>query len=154
MGTEGHLDGYWDPNVDNGDHRIDWLQIGDSLGSPMQRMVRDVNNIRWAHQALRSPAGNVVHVDYENQVVAFKRYTLDGDLVLVIANAGNSQWGANDYVVNMGGESGTWKEIFNSQSPDYGGIFTVGNYGTVLQVSNDQLWINLPSWAVLMFQKE
>jgi len=154
MGTEGHLDGYWDPNVDNGDHRIDWLQIGDSLGSPMQRMVCDVNNIRWAHQALRSPAGNVVHVDYENQVVAFKRYTLNGDLVLVIVNAGNAQWGSNDYGVNMGGESGTWKEIFNSQSPDYGGIFTVGNYGTALEVSDDQLWINLPSWAVLMFQKE
>jgi len=154
MGTEGHLDGYWDPNIDNGDHRIDWLQIGDSLGSPMQRMVRDVNNIRWAHRALRSPAGNVVHVDYENQVVAFKRYTLDGDLVLVVVNAGNSQWGANEYGVNMGGESGEWKEIFNSQSPDYGGILTVGNYGTELPVSDDRLWINLPSWALLMFQKQ
>lgn len=153
MGTEGHLDGYWDPNIRNGDHRIDWLQIGDFLGSPMQQMVRDVNNIRWAHPALRSPNGNVVHVDYQNQVVAFKRYSSDGDLVLVIVNAGNSQWNSNDYGVNMGGESGTWKEIFNSQSPNYGGIFTVGNYGTELQVSNDQLWINLPSWGVLMFQK-
>ena len=27
MGTEGHLDGYSDTNVDNGDRRIDWLQI-------------------------------------------------------------------------------------------------------------------------------
>ena len=69
-------------------------------------------------------------------------------------NAGNAQWGSNDYGVNMGGESGKWKEIFNSQSPDYGGIFTVGNYGTELKVSDDQLWINLPSWAVLMFEKE
>ena len=154
MGTEGHLDAYWDPNVDNGDHRIDWLQIGDSLGGPMQRMVRDVNNIRWAHPALRSPAGNVVHVDYDNQVVAFKRYTLDGDLILIVVNAGNSQWGSNDYGVNMGGESGTWKEIFNSQSPEYGGIFTVGNYEVGLPIANSQLWINLPSWGVLMFQKQ
>jgi 1,4-alpha-glucan branching enzyme len=154
MGTEGHLDGCWDPNIDNGDHRIDWLQIGDSLGSPMQQMVRDVNNIRWTHRALRSPAGNVVHVDYENQVVAFRRYTLDGDLVLVVVNAGNSQWDANGYGVDMGGESGGWKEIFNSQSPVYGGILTVGNYRTELQVSNDRLWINLPSWAVLIFQKQ
>lgn len=153
MGTEGHLDSYWDPNVDNGDHRIDWLQIGDSLGGPMQQMVRDVNNLRWAHSALRSPAGNVVHVDYDNQVVAFKRYTFDGDLILVVVNAGNSQWGSNDYGVNMGGESGTWKEIFNSQSPDYGGIFTVGNYAAELTVANTQIWINLPSWGVLMFQK-
>ena len=154
MGTEGNLDGYWDPNVDNGDRRIDWLGIGDSLGAPMQRMVRDVNNIRWSHPALRSAAGNIVHVDYQGQVVAFKRYTLGGDLVLVVVNAGDSQWGSNNYGVNMGGESGTWKEIFNSQSPDYGGIFTVGNFAAELSVTNGQLWMNLPSWAVLMFQKQ
>ena len=62
----------------------------------MQQMVRDVKNIRWHHPALRSPAGNVVHVDYENQVVAFKRYTFDGDLLLVVVNVGNSQWGSKD----------------------------------------------------------
>ena len=154
MGTEGHLDGYWDPNVDNGDRRIDWSQIGDSLGSPMQQMVRDVNNLRWAHPAFRSPAGNVVHVDSQNHVVGFKRYTMDGDLVLVVVNVGDSQWGAGNYGVNMGGESGTWVEIFNSQAPVYGGIGTVGNYGSQLQVSNGSLWINLPSWAVLIFHKQ
>lgn len=69
-------------------------------------------------------------------------------------NAGNSQWDSNEYGVNMGGESGSWEEIFNSQSPSYGGIFTVGNYATELQVSNGELWINLPSWGVLMFQKQ
>jgi 1,4-alpha-glucan branching enzyme len=153
MGTEGHLDGYWDPDTKKGDRRIDWLQIGDSLGSPMQRMVRDVNNIRWAHPALRSPAGNVVHRDFTNQVVAFKRYTFDGDLLLVVVNAGDSQWTSNSYGVDMQGESGRWKEIFNSQSPDYGGIFTVGNFNTELQVSDGRLWINLPAWSVLMFQK-
>jgi len=154
MGTEGHLDGYWDPNIDNGDHRIDWLQIGDSLGSPMQQMVRDVNNLRWTHPAFRSPAVSVVHVDFQNQVVGFKRYTLDGDLVLVVVNAGDSQWGAGNYGVNMGGESGTWVEIFNSQAPVYGGIGTVGNYGSQLQVLNGWLWINVPSWGVLIFQKQ
>lgn len=154
MGTEGHLDGYWDPNVDTGDHRIDWLQIGDTLGAPMQRMVSDVNNLRWTHPALHSPAGNVVHIDSQNQVVAFKRYNMEGDLILVVVNAGNSTWGSSDYALNMGGESGTWREIFNSQAPDYGGIGTVGNYGSDLQVSNGQLWINLPSWGVLMFHKQ
>ena len=154
MGTEGHLDGYWDPNVDNGDRRIDWLQIGDSIGGPMQQMVRDVNNIRWNHPALRSPAGNIVHTDFDNQVVAFKRYDFNNDLILVVVNAGNSQWGSSNYGVNMGGESGTWKEIFNSQSPSYGGLFTVGNFDASLDVSNGQMWINLPSWGVLMFQKQ
>jgi 1,4-alpha-glucan branching enzyme len=154
MGTEGHLDGYWDPNVSNGDRRIDWSQMGDALGSGMQQMVRDVNSLRWSHPALRSPAGNVVHIDGQNQVVGFKRYTLDGDVIMVVVNAGNSQWSSGDYDVNMGGESGTWQEIFNSQAPVYGGIDTVGNYGANLGVVNGAMSINLPSWGVLIFHKQ
>jgi 1,4-alpha-glucan branching enzyme len=154
MGTEGHLDGYWDPGVGPADHRIDWSQIGDPIGAPMQQMVRDVNNLRWAHPALRSPAGNVVHVDGQNQVVAFKRYNMDGDVLLIVVNAGNSQWGSNQYGVNMGGDSGGWTEIFNSQAPIYGGIDSVGNYGFELQVSDGQLWVSLPSWSVLIFSKQ
>lgn len=154
MGTEGHLDGYWDPVVGPADHRIDWSKMGDPTGAPMQQMVRDVNNLRWAHPGLRSPAGSVVHVDYQNQVAAFKRYNMDGDVLLVVVNAGNGQWASNEYGVNMGGDSGSWTEIFNSQAPVYGGINTVGNYGLELQAAGGQLWINLPSWSVLIFSKQ
>jgi 1,4-alpha-glucan branching enzyme len=154
MGTEGHLDGYWDPVVNGGDHRIDWSQMGDSLGAPMQQMVRDINNLRWAHPALRSAAGNVAHTDYQNGVVAFKRYDMNGDVLLMVVNAGDGQWDGNQYNVDMGGESGAWREIFNSQAPEYGGVNTVGNYGMDLQVNGGQLGINLPSWSVLVFQKQ
>lgn len=155
MGTEGHLDGFWDPVVgDNYDHRLDWQQIGDSIGAPMQQMVRDINQLRWAHPALRSPAGSVVHVDNENQVVGFKRYDLNGDVLLVVVNAGNGQWSGNGYGVSLAGDSGTWREVFNSQSPVYGGIDTVGNFDVALSAVNGQIWINLPSWSVLVFQKQ
>jgi 1,4-alpha-glucan branching enzyme len=119
----------------------------------MQQMVRDINHLRWSHGALRGSAGSVVHVDEQNQVVAFKRWNLDGDVVLVVINPGDSQWGGNQYNVNMGGESGSWREIFNSQAPEYGGINTVGNYGQELQVNSGQLGISLPSWGVLVFGK-
>ena len=152
MGTEGHLDNFWDPVVgDNYDHRLDWQQIGDSIGAPMQQMVRDVNNLRWAHPGLRSAAGNVVHVDYQNQVVAFTRYDMDGDVLLVVVNAGNGQWGSSDYGVNMGGESGSWTEIFNSQAPVYGGVNTVGNFGYGVPVVDGLLSINLSCWSVVVF---
>jgi 1,4-alpha-glucan branching enzyme len=153
MGTDGHLDGYWDPDDDHGEHRVDWARMGDPTGSLMQRMVTDVNNLRWQHPALRSPAGNVVHVDFQGQVVAFKRYTLDGDIILVIVNVSDSQWPLHNYAVNMGGESGSWMECFNSQSPAYGGINTTGNFGESLNVWNNQLFINLSSWCVAMFRK-
>jgi hypothetical protein len=56
------------------DNRLDWLRIGDDLGAPMQRMITDVNNLRWNHPALRSPAGEITHTDFTNNVVAFKRW--------------------------------------------------------------------------------
>lgn len=155
MGTEGHLDGFWDPNVSpNYDHRIDWWQMGDNLGAPMQQMVRDINQLRWSHPGLRSAAGFVVHTDGQNQVVAFKRYDLAGDVLLVVVNAGNEQWDGNQYGVTLAGDAGVWREIFNSQAPVYGGVGTVGNFGMDLQAANGQLWINLPSWGVLVFSRQ
>ena len=154
MGTEGHLDGFWDPNIDNGDNRINWQEMGDEIGAPMKKLVRDVNNIRWNHNALRSPAGIVVHTDYQSQVLAFTRYDDNGDVLLIIVNAGDDQWGESNYGVNMAGQSGTWTEIFNSQAPTYGGVNTVGNFGDQISVINNQLWINLPSWSTLIFHKQ
>ena len=45
-------------------------------------MVADVNNLRWQHPALRSERVDLLHADYQGQVVAFKRYNFDGDIVL------------------------------------------------------------------------
>ncbi len=158
MGTEGHFDGYWDPVVQSAsgyDHRFDWGQVGDPIGAPMQQMVRDINQLRWNHDGLRSPAGFVTHTDLQNQVIAFKRYSGDGDVLLIVVNAGNGQWSGNQYMVNLAGDnSGNWQEVFNSQAPAYGGIGTVGNFGSTLSPIQGQLPINLPSWGVLVFEKQ
>ena len=155
MGTEGHLDGSWNPVVGPwGDLRLDWAKLGDPTGAPMQQLVRDINHLRWGHQALRSPSGFVTHSDTQNQVIAFKRYNQNGDVLLVVVNTGNGQWGSNDYGVSLAGDGGTWLEIFNSQAPVYGGINTVGNYGMFLNSSDGQIWINLPSWSVLIFARQ
>jgi 1,4-alpha-glucan branching enzyme len=144
MGTEGHIDGFWNPWVGLGiDNRLDWLSIGDNLGAPMQRMVADVNNLRWNHPALRSPAGQITHTDRTNNVVAFKRWN----------NAGDGQWDNTLYAVGLDGDSGSWQEIFNSQAPVYGGVNTVGNPDYVLNSSNGQLSIRLASWSVHIFAK-
>ena len=155
MGTEGHFDGSWNPVVGSwGDLRFDWAKVGDPTGAPMQQLVRDINGLRWAHSALRSPAGFVTHNDTQNQVIAFKRYDQNGDVLLVVVNPGDGQWGSNQYGVSLSGDGGTWLEIFNSQAPVYGGINTVGNYGNSLEASDGQIWINLPSWSVLIFARQ
>jgi 1,4-alpha-glucan branching enzyme len=154
MGTEGHIDGFWNPWVGPGfDNRLDWLRIGDDLGAPMQRMVADVNNLRWNHPALRSPAGQITHTDPANNVVAFKRWNNAGDVILIVVNAGDGQWDNTQYAVSLGGDSGSWQEIFNSQAPLYGGVNTVGNFGYVVNSSDGQLSIHLASWSVHIFAK-
>jgi 1,4-alpha-glucan branching enzyme len=154
MGTEGHIDGFWNPFVGPGfDNRLDWLRIGDDLGSPMQRMVADINNLRWNHSAMRSPAGKITHIDPTNNVVAFKRWSDGGDVVLIVVNAGDGEWDNTQYAVGLAGDSGSWKEIFNSQAPFYGGVNTVGNFGNVLNANNGQLSISLASWSVHVFAK-
>jgi 1,4-alpha-glucan branching enzyme len=159
MGTEGHIDGYWNPWVgqngvsQNTDNRLDWLRIGDDLGAPMQRMVTAINNLRWAHPALRSSAGQITHTDSTNNVVAFKRWNDTGDVLLAVVHAGDGQWANGAYAVSLAGDSGSWQEIFNSQAPIYGGIDTVGNSGSVLNSSNGFLSIGLASWSVHVFAK-
>jgi 1,4-alpha-glucan branching enzyme len=154
MGTEGHIDGFWNPWVGPGyDNRLDWLRIGDNLGAPMQRMVADINNLRWNHPALRSPAGQIAHTDPSNNVVAFKRWNNAGDVLLVVVNAGDGQWDNTQYSVSLAGDTGSWQEIFNSQAPLYGGVNTVGNPGYVLDSRNGQLSISLASWSVHVFTK-
>ncbi len=154
MGTEGHIDGFWNPWVGAGqDNRLDWQRIGDDLGAPMQRMVTDVNTLRWSHPALRSAAGQITHTDFTNDIVAFKRWGDTGDVLLIVVNASDGQWDNSQYAVSLAGDSGAWQEVFNSQAPLYGGVNTVGNPGYLLNATNGQLAINLASWSVHIFAR-
>jgi 1,4-alpha-glucan branching enzyme len=118
MGTEGHIDGFWNPWVGPGyDNRLDWLRIGDDLGAPMQRMVADINNLRWNHPALRYPAGRITHTDPSNNAVTFKRWNNAGDVILIVVNAGDRQRDNTQYSVSLAGDTGSRREIFNSQAP-------------------------------------
>ncbi len=155
MGTECHMEGYWSPNDDaNGDHRFDWNLAGDPIGLQMRRMVADANQVRWSNPALRSDSAQWTFTDNTNQVVAFKRWDAQGSMVLTVVNLSDGQWANGEYGVRTGDTTGTWEEIFNSQSPQYGGWDGSGNYGAPKSVQPDtKIYINLPKWSVLMFRK-
>ena len=113
-----------------------------------------MNNLRWNHPSLRSPAGQITHTDNLNTVVALKRWNNAGDVLLVVVHPGDAQWDNTQYAVGLNGDSGSWREIFNSQASNYGGVGTVGNSDLTLEASNGQLWINLASWSVHIFAKQ
>ena len=86
-------------------------------------------------------------------MVAFKRWNDRGNVVLVVANFSDRQWRNRDYGV-QDGHAGQWEEIFNSQSPEYGGYDDSGNFGHRPWTQGDgRIYINLPKWSVLMFRK-
>jgi len=157
MGTEIHHFGYWNPGLDPyGDHRFDWSIAGDPTGWGMRNMVADVNNIRWNNPALRSDYGpSITHNDTTNNALGFLRWDLNGNVILTVLNLSNNQWDDPIYGVNVGSPGDSWTEIFNSQSPQYGGWDDSGNYLANLLVQNDgRIYIRLPKWSVLIFRKQ
>ena len=54
--------------------------------------------------------------------------------LMVVVNVSDNQWAFHDYGVLMGGETGTWTEVFNSQAPEYGGLDSTGNFAEFLTV--------------------
>ena len=107
MGSECHYWGYWWPNADQNpaasEHRFDWAIAGDLIGVPMQRLVRDVNWVRWNNPALRSTTLQFIHEDESNSVLAFKRWHESGNIVIAVVNA----WVAQVYLSHLEHRSST-----------------------------------------------
>jgi 1,4-alpha-glucan branching enzyme len=156
MGTECHHYGYWNPAIDPfGDHRFDWSIAGDPIGWEMRNLVTDANTVRWNNAALRSDNGpQTTHYDSQSNVMGFLRWTNDGNVLLTVVNLSDNQWSQPNYGVNIGGTGDHWEEIFNSQSPQYGGWNDSGNYLADLLVQDDgRFYVRLPKWSVLIFRK-
>jgi len=153
MGNECHMGGYWHTEQDtNGDHRFDWAIAGDCYGIGMQKMVTAVNQVRWQHSALRKGSLEITHEDYTNSVLAFKRWNNEGDIVLVIINAGNQNFDSVSYGVNTS-QNGQWQQIFCSQDAEFGGWDGAGNaYYQPWTQLNGNIYVNLPKWSLVMFK--
>jgi 1,4-alpha-glucan branching enzyme len=156
MGSEVDHYGYWNPDTDAyGDHRFNWDLARDAIGDSMRNLVRDINRVRTSNPALRGEAGPLfTHLDAQNRVLAFKRFDFAGNVLLAVVNASDNQWDTAIYGVSLDGDMGTWQEIFNSQSPQYGGWNDLGNFLAFPKVRNDgRIYIRLPKWSVLIFRR-
>lgn len=153
MGAPNVAWGYWHDGHDlNGDHRFDWSIAGDELGWPMRRLVRDANLVRLAHYALRSDTLSPTHRDYDNDVLAFKRWDDAGSIVLVVVNLGETSFGDRSYGVPTGGQFGRWQQVLCSQDAAYGGWDGAGNaYYEPSTQADGRIYINLPKLSVVAF---
>jgi 1,4-alpha-glucan branching enzyme len=118
--------------------------------------VSEANSVRWNNPALRGDAGPLTtHYDARNNVLGFLRWNDQGNVILTVVNLSDNQFDQPNYGVNIGGTGDRWEEVFNSQSPQYGGWNDSGNYLSDLRVQSDgRFYIRLPKWSVLMFRKK
>jgi 1,4-alpha-glucan branching enzyme len=153
MGSECHHHGYWNPYLDAyGEHRFDNALLADAIGPPMVRFVTEANGLRATHGSMRGNGWLTTQRDLQNRVLAFKRYDQAGDVLLFVVNLGGTRFGGG-YAVSLGGDGGSWVEVFNTQAPVYGGFDDSGNSGGSLDGSGGALTIRLPELSVLVFKK-
>ena len=153
MGNECCMWGYWHDSEDpNGDHRFDWSIAGDDTGMSMRRLVAAANTVRWEHPALRNGMLEITHEDYPNNILAFKRWNVEGDVILTVLNLGDISFTDRSYALGTC-QSGKWQQILCSQDAEFGGWDGAGNaYYDPCTDSGNRININIPQWSVLMFK--
>jgi 1,4-alpha-glucan branching enzyme len=155
MGLECHHWGYWHDTADRyGDHRFNWAIAGDWQGMEMRRLVAAANFVRWTNPCLRSETLDFVHEDYDNDVLAFKRYVPGGNnCVLIVVNIGNESFGNHSYGVRTGGQFGRWTQVLCTQDAVFGGWDGAGNaFHEPWTQSDGMIYINVPQWSVTMMR--
>ena len=159
MGSECHMAsphvawGYWhDGSDEHGDHRFDWSIAGDEIGIEMRRLVARANEVRWENQALRANSLEIVHEDYEHQILAFIR-THNDNTVLTVVNLSDHDFGFHGYGVSTDGRFGQWTQILCTQDAAYGGWDGAGNaFHEPFTEADGKIYINLPKWSVVMMR--
>ncbi|RJQ13802.1 MAG: hypothetical protein C4560_13555 [Nitrospiraceae bacterium] len=145
--------GYWHDGDDlRGDHRFNWSVAGDRTGMEMRNLVADANAVRLGNDALRSETLQLTHVDHTNNIIAFKRWSDNGNIVLTIVNLGDTGFENLSYGVNTG-QGGSWDQVLCTQDSRYGGWDGAGNaYYRPSTQPDGRIYLNVPKWSVLMMK--
>jgi 1,4-alpha-glucan branching enzyme len=113
------------------------LREGDGAG--LFAFHRDLIRLRLGEPDLRSRAIEVIHVNDDTRVLAFRR----GDH-LVVGSLAETPYDAPDYRIIHPSLGGGWRERFNSDAAAYGGA-DVGHHGATLWAQADTLGVVIPA---------
>ncbi len=116
---------------------------------------KDLIAVRKTNGALRANAGvNTYHVNEGGNVLAFHRWDLDGNEIVVIANFSNTNY--SNYQLGLP-HGGIWYELLNSQASEYGGNGQ-GNGGSVTTTGgsydgfNQSAFLTIPQMGLLVLR--
>jgi 1,4-alpha-glucan branching enzyme len=146
----------------NHDSSLDWDLLDDPGHAGIGRWLGDLNRFYQQEPALHeldcNPEGFewIDGSDAEHSVIAFLRRAKKGEPVVVIFNF--TPVVRENYRIGVPGR-GYWKELLNSDAPEYGGSGK-GNYGGVeaapfpMHGRSHSLTLTLPPLGVLFLQRE
>jgi 1,4-alpha-glucan branching enzyme len=155
-------DKLWSDNPNRDDLLIWWagLEGGDAHMSDHHHFMRDLIGVRRRQPALRSDPVNVYLSDNTNRVLAFHRWTPEGDDVVVVASLSESTFTRGSYALGFP-LPGFWFEVLNSDVYDnFPNPSAAGNAGHV--IANGQplhgqpasAGLTIPANSVLVFARE
>jgi len=120
-------------------------------GKHLFAFYSDLIHLRLSSPGLRTRSIDVLHVHDANRVLAWRRWG-EGEDYLVLASLNNRPF-PNCYTIgNPRLPDGRWKEVFNSDSPRYGGD-DVGNKGAVITASGGTLSAVIPANGVVVLKR-
>jgi 1,4-alpha-glucan branching enzyme len=115
-----------DFGTDSG-NRIDWSKK--VTYAPIVSYFRDLITLRRLSPALRADAPHqVFHMNESGDVIVFQRYDTQGNVLVVVANFSNGDYGS--YRIGLP-QPGDWFEVLNSQASGYDGN-GLTNPGTIV----------------------
>jgi 1,4-alpha-glucan branching enzyme len=128
---------------------LPWYVLEYPRHAGVQQLVKDLNAAYAAHPALwqldNSPAGFqwIDASDRQGNVLAFLRYSTDGDVLACVANF--AAMPHHGYRIGLP-SAGPWAEVINTDAMGYGGS-GIGNYG--LLEATFEPWHGRPASAEL-----
>jgi 1,4-alpha-glucan branching enzyme len=87
-------------------------------------------------------------------VLGFVRELYD-NVVLVVVNLSEQNFGDHSYGVDTRGRGGQWTQVLCTQDAMFGGWDGAGNaYYEPWTQADGKLYINLPKWSVVIFTRK
>jgi 1,4-alpha-glucan branching enzyme len=130
------------------ENKEDLAALREGTGAGLFAFHRDLIRLRLGEPDLLSRAIEVIHVNDDARVLAFRR----GDH-LVVGSLAEAPYDAPDYRIvhpSLGG--GGWRERFNSDAAAYGGA-NVGHGGATLRAQGDTLGVVIPANGFVVFKR-
>ncbi|HYP66887.1 MAG TPA: alpha-amylase family glycosyl hydrolase [Thiobacillaceae bacterium] len=119
-------------------------------GARLFRFYQDAIRFSRRHPAVRVQAIDIVHVNGDGRVIAFRR-SAGNDELLIVASLSNQIF--ETYVIQTDAwrlPDGGWSELFNSDASIYGGNNT-GNFGATLFAASGRIQIRIPANGLVVF---